>query len=501
MAVAPFSSGSFRASSTASLMTTIRTDLERLQTQLGTGKKVETYGALGAERSISLAFRSMSVEADGYRQTIQQSQIRLNVMDRNVDRMRIIADETRTGQARWQGFEPDPSTGLTGQQKIADLDFDQVIDMLNEQIDGRYLFGGRTTDVKPVLDRKTMFDGDGTRAGLKQMINERRQAELGATQTGRLAVAGALNVATVEREASPNVYGFQITSITETLSNGTVAGPAGALQTATITATAPAKAGETITIGLQLPNGTQKSVTLTARTGPLNAEDKGFFEIGTDANDQGLRLRTALTAELQRQAKAELGAYAAVTAAKDFFQTRPLTSITRVPGPGFATATAFGTATAANTVQWYRGDAQDPAQARGTVITRVDDGLTVSTGAQANESGFAALLAGLSSFALTTFGANDREAYIALSDRVADELDNAKQIQGLQTDLSVASRSIGRIDDRLRQKQSFYQSVIGDVENINQEEVASKILSLQTKLQATYQTTATIARLSLTDYL
>ena len=43
--------------------------------------------------------------------------------------------------------------------------------------------------------------------------------------------------------------------------------------------------------------------------------------------------------------------------------------------------------------------------------------------------------------------------------------------------------------------------MIADVEDVSNEETAAKLLSLQTKMQAAYQTTAIISRLSLTEYL
>ena len=48
---------------------------------------------------------------------------------------------------------------------------------------------------------------------------------------------------------------------------------------------------------------------------------------------------------------------------------------------------------------------------------------------------------------------------------------------------------------------NFVESVISDIEDVSNEETAAKLLSLQTKMQAAYQTTAIISKLSLTNYL
>ena len=45
------------------------------------------------------------------------------------------------------------------------------------------------------------------------------------------------------------------------------------------------------------------------------------------------------------------------------------------------------------------------------------------------------------------------------------------------------------------------QSLVDQTEGINQNQVASQILALQNSLQASYQTTAMLAQLSLTKFL
>ena len=58
--------------------------------------------------------------------------------------------------------------------------------MLNTSADGRYLFSGRAVDQAPVETADHILNGDGLKAGLKQIIDERKQADLGASGLGRL---------------------------------------------------------------------------------------------------------------------------------------------------------------------------------------------------------------------------------------------------------------------------------------------------------------------------
>ena len=64
--------------------------------------------------------------------------------------------------------------------------------MLNTAADGRYLFSGRTVDQEPVASTDQILNGNGAQAGLKQVIDERKQADLGASGLGRLIVGAPI---------------------------------------------------------------------------------------------------------------------------------------------------------------------------------------------------------------------------------------------------------------------------------------------------------------------
>ncbi len=63
-------------------------------------------------------------------------------------------------------FDPD-GAGKTSMQKYARGRFDEAIDILNTEVNGQRLYGGRRTDVAPVLDPQTILEGDAAgRAGV-----------------------------------------------------------------------------------------------------------------------------------------------------------------------------------------------------------------------------------------------------------------------------------------------------------------------------------------------
>jgi len=59
----------------------------------------------------------------------------------------------------------------------------------------------------------------------------------------------------------------------------------------------------------------------------------------------------------------------------------------------------------------------------------------------------------------------------------------------------------GAATDRQTQLKGMAQTMLDQIEGINQEEVATKILALQTSLQASYQTTSMLYQTTLTKFL
>ena len=78
------------------------------------------------------------------------------------------------------------NNGQTSGQITAQAAFANAVSLLNSQSGDRYLFSGRTTDTAATVPADVMLDGIGTQAGLTQLINERRQADQGVGNMGRL---------------------------------------------------------------------------------------------------------------------------------------------------------------------------------------------------------------------------------------------------------------------------------------------------------------------------
>ena len=178
----------------------------------------------------------------------------------------------------------------------------------------------------------------------------------------------------------------------------------------------------------------------------------------------------------------------------------------RVGGPPYNTATTLVAGTAANTVIWYTGEAGSDSP-RGTAVARVDQSITVRYGARADEQAFRHLLKNVAAYAAVTADAANPNASgqsTALSQRIGANLapqTGYQSLQDIQAEFAGAQHAVKSTTERQTQLKSMAQAMLDSIEGISTEEVATKILALQTSLQASYQTTATLYQTSLLKYL
>src|SRR5215210_5631391 len=166
----------------------MRTQLGDLQRQLGTGLRSTSYAGLGIERGLAVSLRARLSAMDSYAETVTQIGVRMNVQQTALGR---IADLGRTAKAGTLGAFDVDSSGQTMTQRAAALQLDEILGLLNTPAGDRYLFSGRAGDRPATETLDHILNGDGTRAGLKQIIAERNQADLGVNGLGRLAIPPA----------------------------------------------------------------------------------------------------------------------------------------------------------------------------------------------------------------------------------------------------------------------------------------------------------------------
>ncbi len=481
----------------------MRNQLTDLQRQLGTGEKSVTYAGLGLDRGLTVGLRNQLSAIDGYQAAITQGGVRLDVAQTALSQITSLAQSAKTTaltslfKLNGGSSTPDQTTALS--------QFDQVLSLLNTKSGDRSLFSGRDVDQPAVETSDHILNGFAGRAGLKQMIDERHQADLGASGLGRLVVSSptATSVAVTEDAVSP--FGFKLAGVNSTLSGATITGPSAppASIGVDLGATNPSN-GQTLRLTFTLPDGSSQDLTLTATTSATPGP--GQFTIGPSSAATATNLSAALTQSLGTLASTALSAASAVAAGNNLFNTDDANPPQRVAGPPFNNATALVDGTSANTVSWYTGDAgSDPA--RSTAIAQADRTLTVSYGMRANEQALRNTVQSIAVFAAMSFSASDPNAegaYAALRQRTAMVLagqPNQQKISDIQGELAGAQTALASTKDRHQQAGSALEELLQQVQGAPNEEVAAKILMLQTSLQATLQTTALLLKTSLINYL
>lgn len=482
-----------------------RQTLFDLQRQLATGKLSETYGGLAPTSRITvMSLRAQMSESAAFQINIRDVNLRLDVVQQTVARFGEIASDTKAG-----AFQS-PFDLVDGQQtafqRNTRAQFDEMVSLLNSEINGRHLFAGRNSDVQPVLPAVTLLEGDGTRAGLKQLISERTQADVGAGGLGRLAISAltATSVRLAETIAGLP-FGFKIAGVTNNLTGTTLTGPAGSPVQFDVDFTAtPPVSGETIRILLDLPDGSQEALEFKAAT--ATPPKAGEFAIGATPDVTAANFQTLLQSELSKRATGALSAASAVIASGDFFSGNKTTPPVRVDGPPFDTATATIAGTTANTIVWYQGD-DSATPAREGALARIDDQLVVAYGTRADEQAVRHTLTYLGAISALTFNVSDPTAedrYQALSQRAASGLAFPPSVQSfadITTELATVQRTLEAADERHNISKVLGERLISEREDADMEEVGASILTLQTRLQASFETTSIITQLSLVNFI
>jgi hypothetical protein len=363
------------------------------------------------------------------------------------------------------------------------------------------LGAGTTATVQDILTAIQTAGGAGVTATLSASGNI--QISTGTTTdvsvTGG-AAATALGISSSARGgnvlSTPPITGSTLLSGTataggpEVLSPGLTAGDTITVNGTTLTFVASGATGNQINVTDSIQTlmskidqitGTSKPSTIHGGVITINTDDPGSLNItGSSAAVLGSLGFTSTT----------------ITAAK-----APL----RVGSSPAGTATTLVNGTA-NTVRWYNGN-DGPGSARSTAVARVDDSITVQYGAQADEDAIRRQLQAIAvfgTFSTSTTSQYSSGAVAALSQRTAQALTQQpgqQRIEDIQTDIAMAQNTMKDATTRQTQAKAQLQTIIDQAESASPEQVASEILALQNALQASYQTTANLAQLSLVKFL
>ena len=482
-------------------LTQMRSQFDDLQRQLGTGQKSATYAGLGINRGVTVSLNAQLSAISGYDNTIDNVMARINLMNTALGNMIDITTTVKSAMVQANGVSN--GSGALVAQQTGQSSLDQLLALLNAQAGDRYLFSGRATNTPAVETLDHIMNGDGARAGLKQLIFERNQADLGIDGLGRLTIGGSGNAVQVDEQTTS--FGLKLASITSTVSGATVSGPAGSPASESIDfSTAAPNPGETVTLRFNLPDGTSENLTLTATTDSPPGSNQ--FTIGSTPGQTASSFQTALTTAVGKLAGTSLTAASAIAASSDFFNADANNPPQRVGGSSpFYAATGMVAGTAANTVIWYTGETgTDPA--RSTATAKIDQSLSVSYGARANEDALRTLVQNVATLAAVTISPTDPNG-VGLSSELDQRLTANLAAPGTQTvtdiesDLASAQTSLKAAKDRHQQANSTLNDFLQQIEGVSNEDVGARLLTLQTRMQASMQVTSMLSQLSLVNFL
>nr|WP_321460014.1 hypothetical protein [uncultured Cohaesibacter sp.] len=477
--------------------------MQDLTVQLSTGKKAQTYGGLGRDAGVALDFRAQINAVEGYQTSIQQAQLQISMMNLGLERIVDMGAEV-SGSASGTEYDITSNNKSVAQTTSATL-VKEMIGILNTEVDGDFVFSGRTTDVVPAISYDRIVYGYAGEDGLLTVTDERIRADAGADGLGRLDVTSAGTTMTLSEEVTD--FGYKLSAVTSTLDNVTVTGPTGSPPTIDVDVTGVPEANQILSFTFDLPDGSTEVIELTAKNGSSDAGDGAFSITGTPT-DIATSIRDMLAFQLSKNVSTAGEAASRIQGSLDFYMTAANGEPMRVVGTP-ETATTLDTATAAGkpTVNWYVGDNDASVSARDTAKVQIDNRIDVSYGARANEDSIARQLAYMTALSLPTYDQDsdvDKGRYTAFADAISAGLSSVRQgdvVKTTLTEIGVASKVMDDADSRHSTSLGMLLTALEEKEGIDDEEVAAKIMTIKTTIEASYQAAAMMYDLSLTKFI
>lgn len=122
--------------------------------QTSTGKKGTVYGALGSDVRQSIDLRGHVNELDTYQKNIATAQLRVTSAIDTMDRIKDVARDVRDQLTKLSGNPPPDQTVV---KDIALRGYNEVAQLLNTKVEGRYIFAGSDIGNQPFPNAGQFF--------------------------------------------------------------------------------------------------------------------------------------------------------------------------------------------------------------------------------------------------------------------------------------------------------------------------------------------------------
>lgn len=164
----------------------INKQLDDLQRQIGTGEKADTFAGLGPQSGMAIGLSSQLAAISSFSDAMTTIGTRIGIGQTDLTQLASAASTVKAASLN-PNFDIDLS-GQTTVQKTTLNELDQMLNLLNTQAGDRYIFSGSATTQPAVDTTDHILNGNGAQAGLRQLIAERNQADLGTNGLGRLVI-------------------------------------------------------------------------------------------------------------------------------------------------------------------------------------------------------------------------------------------------------------------------------------------------------------------------
>ena len=350
--------------------------------------------------------------------------------------------------------------------------------------------------------------GDRVRVAVLQPDGSQKILDLTARATGTPATADSFEIGANGPASAANLQaalgGAPIASVQSASPPGVSATFTGGSAASLALSVGTPNIGDSITLTVGLRDGTKQTITLTAAA-TADATSKTTFALGATPAATAANLSNAVSNALKDAGQTALSASSTLRASQNFFDgsSSPGLAPRRVDAAG----TGYAEVASNKTVVWYTGD-DAAGDARATASVQVGANRSVAIGARANEAPIRDTLAAMAALAAGTFtdasGLQDTARFQAAADRVQALLtpvDGKQTVADIAGEFGVAASVMNDAKGQAQSSKNTLQTAVDGIETISTEEVAVQLMSLQSQLQASYQVTAMLSKLSLVNYL
>ena len=243
--------------------------LNTLSQELGTGDASQTYSGLGSRAGVASSLESQIAAFNAYSTTASTVGTTLTLAQSVLTQLDSARTSVQQALNQQNAFSLN-GNGQTATQQQAAGYLDQILSLLNTQAGDNYMFSGSAVNQPSVASASTILNGNGAQAGLTQVLSERLQADEGVGNQGRLTIGGTAPAVTLTADTSP--FGFKLASVSSSLTGATATGPSGSPPQISVNLGSNPNAGDSISFGLTLPDGSSQTITLLATTASATGE-------------------------------------------------------------------------------------------------------------------------------------------------------------------------------------------------------------------------------------